>query len=149
MDQHDDSATRSEPREGAGGTPGGTGQFVLGIGMVIAGGYMLLNSIRIVHGFGFGHGLYNFGGFGVTSGMILLPFIIGVLIIFYDSSKWYGWLIAGGSVLALIVGAIASIRFSFTGMSAFDILVILVLLFGGIGLVLAAVRDGTQARLSG
>lgn len=50
--------------------------------------------------------------------------------------------IAGASLLALIVGVIASIRFSFVGTSAFEVLVILILLFGGIGLVLAAVRDG-------
>ena len=67
------------------------------------------------------------------------------MIIFYDSRKWYGWLLAGGSLLALIVGVIASVRFRFENMSAFDILVILVLLFGGIGLVMAGVRD--QARL--
>ena len=148
MDESHDVTTTPQRADGAGGTPGGIGQFLLGVGMVIAGGYLLLNSIRVVHGFGFGEGLYNFGGFAVTSGMILLPFIIGVVIIFYDSSKWYGWLIAGGSLLALIVGAIATIRFRFTGMSAFDIIVILVLLFGGIGLVLAAVRDGTQPRLT-
>lgn len=148
MEERQDVTTTPQRQQGAGGTPGGIGQFLLGVGMVIAGGYLLLNSIRIVHGYGFGEGLYNFGGFAVTSGMILLPFIIGVLIIFYDSNKWYGWLLGGGSLLALVVGAIATIRFRFTGMSAFDIVVILVLLFGGIGLVLAAVRDGTQPRLS-
>lgn len=147
MSQGSDAQAAQHQREGAGGTPGGIGQFLLGVGMVIAGGYLLLNSIRVIHGFGFGYGIYNFGGFAVTSGMILLPFIIGVLIIFYDSTKWYGWFIAGASILALVVGAIASIRFSFTGMSAFDIIVILVLLFGGIGLVLRAVRDGAPARL--
>ena len=109
--------------------------------MVIGGGYLLLTSIR-VHGYGLGHGLYNVGGVGINSGMILIPFIIGIVIIFYDRDKWYGWFIAGASLLALIVGVIASIRFSFVGTSAFEVLVILILLFGGIGLVLAAVRDG-------
>lgn len=115
--------------------------FLLGVAMVIGGGYMLLSSIRVL-GYGYGYGLYRFGGVGINSGMILIPFIIGVVIIFYDSSKWYGWFIAGASLLALIVGVIASIRFSFAGNSAFEIIVIVVLLFGGIGLILAAVRDG-------
>lgn len=130
----------NDPNFGAGGQRGGVPQFILGVAMVIAGGYLLLNSIRVVHGLGFGYGLYTIGGVGITSGMILIPFIIGVVIIFFDSDKWYGWLLAGGSLLALIVGAIASIRFRFEGMSAFDIIVILVLFFGGIGLVLRGVR---------
>ena len=90
---------------------------------------------------GFGGGLFAIGNFDVTGGMILIPFIIGTGIIFYDSSKWYGWALAGGSLLALIIGAIASVRFSFAGMTAFDLIVILVLLFGGIGLVLRSVKD--------
>jgi hypothetical protein len=73
--------------------------------------------------------------------MILIPFIIGTGIIFYDSSKWYGWALAAGSLLALIIGAIASVRFSFEGMTAFDLIVILVLFFGGMGLVLRSVKD--------
>jgi hypothetical protein len=49
--------------------------------------------------------------------------------------------LAAGSLLALIIGAIASVRFSFERMSAFDLIIILVLLFGGIGLVLRSVKD--------
>lgn len=124
---------------GAGGSPGGLAPFFLGIAMTIAGGYLLLNALRVLHGFG--GGLYSIGGFNVTGGMILIPFIIGTGIIFYDASKWYGWALAAGSLLALIVGAIASVRFSFEGMTAFDLILILVLFFGGMGLVLRSVRD--------
>lgn len=124
---------------GAGGSPGGLAPFFLGVAMSIAGGYLLLNALRVLHGFG--GGLFALGNFRVTGGMILIPFIIGTGIIFYDSSRWYGWALAAGSLLALIIGAIASVRFSFEGMSAFDLIVILVLLFGGIGLVLRSVKD--------
>lgn len=124
---------------GAGGSPGGLAPFFLGIAMTIAGGYLLLNALRVLHGFG--GGLYSIGGFNVTGGMILIPFIIGTGIIFYDASKWYGWALAAGSLLALIIGAIASVRFSFEGMTAFDLILILVLFFGGMGLVLRSVRD--------
>lgn len=123
---------------GAGGSPGGLAPFLLGIAMSIGGGYLLLNALRL---HGFGGGLFAIGNFNVTGGMILIPFIIGTGIIFYDSTKWYGWALAGGSLLALIVGAVASVRFSFEGMSAFDLIVILVLFFGGIGLVLRSVKD--------
>jgi len=96
-----------------------------------------LNALRVLHGFG--GGLFAIGGFNVTGGMILIPFIIGTGIIFYDATRWYGWALAGGSFLALVIGALASVRFSFEG--AFDLIVILVLLFGGIGLVLRSVKE--------
>ena len=131
----------TKPPVGAGGTPGGLAPFLLGATMTIAGGYLLLNSLRVLHGFG--GSLFAIGGFNVTGGMILIPFIIGIGIIFYDASKWYGWLLAGGSLLALIIGAIASVRFSIQDMSAFDLIIILVLLFGGIGLVLRSVRESS------
>jgi len=132
----------SASNRGAGGTPGGVASFLLGVGMTIAGGYLLLSSLRILHGFW--GGLFAIGGFNVTGGIIMIPFLIGVGIIFYDRGRWYGWVLAVGSLLALIIGAIASVRFSFAGLSAFEFIVILVLLFGGIGLVLGSLRDSNQ-----
>ncbi|HEU4750321.1 MAG TPA: hypothetical protein VFT54_04620 [Acidimicrobiia bacterium] len=126
-------------QKGAGGTRGGVGAFLLGAAMTIAGGYLLLTSLHVVNGFG--GGLFGFGGFRVTGGMIMILFVIGIGFVFYDSSKWYGWALAAGSLLALVVGAIASVRFAFDGMSAFDLIVVLILLFGGIGLVLRSVKE--------
>ena len=70
---------------GAGGTPGGTFLFPLGVIMMCGGFYLLLNSIVIRASWGLGHSLYSFGGFNVTSGMIMIPFLFGVGFVFYDS----------------------------------------------------------------
>ena len=115
---------------GAGGTSGGTGQFIVGVIMLCGGLFLLLNSIQISAPYGFGARLYRFGGFSVTSGMVMIPFMFGIGFLFYDSRKWYGWLLAGGSLIALVFGVIASINFTFTRMSAFDLIVILVLAIG-------------------
>ncbi|MDH4308890.1 MAG: hypothetical protein OEX04_15595 [Acidimicrobiia bacterium] len=128
-----------KPVKGAGGKPGGIPQFLLGTAMTIGGLYLLLNALQVVSWFG--GRLFGIGGLGVTSGMIMIPFIIGIVIIFYDAEKWYGWLLAIGSILALIIGAIASVEFRFQRMTAFEFIVILVLLFGGIGLVFRSVRN--------
>lgn len=121
---------------GAGGTPGGSMTFWLGVAMMIGGLYLLLNSIVIRANWGFGHSLYSFGGFNITSGMVMIPFLVGVGFVFYDSRNKLGWLLAAGSLVALIFGVIASVNFSFRNMSAFDLIVILVLAFGGVGLTL-------------
>ena len=131
--------------KGAGGTRGGIGQFFLGLGMMCGGFYMLLNSIVVNSSFGFGYPLYSvpmFGGmYAVTSGMIMIPFLIGVGIIFYNRRNLLGWILACGSLVAMIFGVIASIHFQFRSMSAFDLIVILVLAFGGVGLFLRSLSD--------
>jgi hypothetical protein len=133
------SDLRTTSTRGAGGRPGGVPQFLLGTAMTIGGTFLLLNSLQVVSWFG--GRLFGIGGLGVTSGMVMIPFIIGVAIIFYDSEKWYGWLLAVGSLVALVIGAIASVEFRFERMTAFEFIVVLVLLFGGIGLVVRSVRD--------
>ena len=130
------------PYRGAGGTRGGEGNFSIGIVMMIAVGYLLLRGIMVRPQFGVGNAMYSIVGFPVTTGLVLVPFAFGVGMIFYNSRNWIGWLLAGGSVVALVVGVIASINFTLVRMSAFDLLVIIILLVGGIGLFLRSLRGG-------
>lgn len=131
--------------KGAGGTDGGIGQFLLGIVMMCGGIYMLLNSIVVTSHFGFGYRLYNAGRFGITSGMVMIPFMFGIGMIFYNSKSWSGWLLSIGSLVALVFGVISSIHFRFQGMSAFDLIVILALSVGGIGLFLRSLRNASSS----
>lgn len=124
------------PYRGAGGTQGGEGSFIIGIIMMIAGGYLLLNGIMVRPQFGLGTRMFGIGGYPVTSGLVLVPFMFGVGMVFYNSRNWLGWMLACGSLIALVVGVIASINFTLVRMSAFDLLIILILLIGGIGLFL-------------
>ena len=130
--------------KGAGGTSGGIGQFFLGLAMMCGGFYMLLQSIVIRNSFGLGMSLHTFhlGGFNmsITSGMVMIPFMLGVGVIFYNSKNILGWILSGGSLVALIFGVISSIRFTFRAMSAFDLIVILVLAVGGLGLFLKSLK---------
>ncbi len=130
--------------KGAGGTSGGFGQFFIGLIMMCGGFYMLLNAITVSSSFGMGMRLYGFsamgGSYNITSGMILIPFMFGVGLIFYNSKNILGWILSIGSVAALIFGVISSLRFSFRTMSSFDLIVILVLAIGGIGLFLRSLK---------
>lgn len=129
--------------DGAGGTSGGVGRFFLGLVMAIGGGYMLLDSIHVYNSFGFGTRMFSYGGFGITSGMILIPMMLGIGMVFYNAKNPFGWLLFIGSVIALVFGVISSIHFTMRSMSLFELLVILVLFVGGIGLLLASLRDNS------
>ena len=129
---------------GAGGTSGGLGQFFIGLIMMCGGFYMLLNAINVSSSFGMGMRLYGFSAMGgshsITTGMVMIPFIFGIGLIFYNGRNLLGWILAIGSVTALIFGVIASIQFSFKHMTAFDLIVILVLSMGGLGLFLRSLK---------
>jgi hypothetical protein len=127
---------------GAGGTNGGTGTFLIGLIMMVGGGYLLLNEIVVQPNFGFGARAFGIGGVTITSGMILIPFMFGVGMIFYNSKNWFGWGIAGASMVALVFGVIANMTLQLARMSAFDLIVILVLFVGGLGLFLRSLRAG-------
>ena len=131
---------------GAGGSDGGLMSFFIGLIMMCGGFYMLLNAIIVRSHFGFGNRLYSIGGFSITSGMVMIPFIFGVGMIFYNSKNYFGWVLAVGSLVALIFGAIASVNFSFQRMSAFDLIVILILAFGGLGLFLRSLYPSKSSR---
>lgn len=130
--------------KGAGGTDGGIEQFFVGLAMMCGGGYLLLQSITVTSNFGFGYRLYSLGGlgggFGITSGMVMIPFVFGIGMIFYNGKSIIGWLLTCGSLVALIFGVLVSLRFSFRPMSAFDLITILVLSVGGLGMFLRSLK---------
>lgn len=126
---------------GAGGSEGGTGTFILGLIMLVTGGYLLLRGIIVRPAFGFRTVAFTMGGFPVTTGVILIPLLIGVGGIFYDSRRWWGWLLSGAALLALIVGVIANLNIQLISMTLFDFLIILVLIAGGSGLLLRSLKS--------
>lgn len=130
--------------QGAGGTQGGIGLFFVSIVMMVSGFYLLLQSIHVGASFGLGARLFGWsgvGGVGITGGMLLIPFVFGVGLIFYNRKNLFGWVLAGGAVVMLIAGVLASLTFTMRSMTAFDILTILVLSMGGVGLFLRSLHN--------
>ena len=125
---------------GAGGTEGGAERFFIGLIMIIAGGYLFLNSVHITNQFHLRHTLYSFRTFQLTSGMVLIPFIFGIGFVFYNYKSILGWLLTAASLIMFGFGIISSLQFSLRSMSAFELIMILVLLVGGIGLFLSSFR---------
>ena len=125
----------------AGGTRGGVGRFFVGLTMMVVGGYLFFDSIHVVNRFGLYTAIISYGGFHLRSGMVLVPFIIGIGMIFYNARWVLAWCLAVGSLAAFGFGVIASIHFKMKVLSAFDILTMVTLTMGGIGLFLSSLRD--------
>ena len=134
-------AGQRKQSRGAGGTSGGIGRFLIGLTMMISGGYLFLNAVRVNHSFSMGYAIYRFGNIGITTGMVLVPFIFGVGLVFYDSKNLLGWGLGIGSLIMLFFGIISSINFRLAPMSAFELLTIIVLTIGGAGLFLSSLKS--------
>jgi hypothetical protein len=127
---------------------GSAGTLILGFIMMSAGFYLLLQSIVVTQSYFLGVGLYHFsfmGGTSITSGMILVPLIFGIGMIFYNSSNLLGWALAIGSLAALVIGVIVNTHFALRSMSLFELLGIFVLSVGGLGLFLRGYSDGKKS----
>jgi len=124
---------------------GSAATLLLGFIMMCAGGYLLLESIVVSQSYFLGVGLYHVGGMPVTGGMILVPLIFGIGMIFYRSSNLIGWALAIGSLSAMILGVIVNTHFALRQMSLFELIGIFVLCVGGLGLFLRALSDGRSS----
>ncbi|WP_051786333.1 hypothetical protein [Endozoicomonas numazuensis] len=82
---------------------------------------------------------------GITSGMIMIPFIFGIGMLFYNSRNFLGWLLSCGSLTAMLFGVISSTQFVLRNMTAFELVTILVLCFGGLGLFLRSLKNTNEA----
>ncbi len=119
---------------GAGGTPGGVGQFIFGLGMVIAGGYLFLNRVTVVSGY---WQLWGYNAFGLS----LIPLLLGIGLLFFDGRSLIGWVLAFGGVVIIIVGIIANLQIFFSPTSLTNTLITLGLLAAGLGLVARSLRS--------
>ncbi len=112
---------------GAGGTPGGLGQFVIGFVMVVAGGYLLTSQVTVAGG---SWSLWGHSSFGLS----LLPLLVGIGILFWNGRSVVGWLLLVAGLVILFAGILMNLHIYFQPTSLFNTLMMLVLLVGGIGL---------------
>jgi uncharacterized protein len=123
----------NERARGAGGTSGGIGQFLLGLCMAVAGGYLLTNQVTVTTNW------WRWGGYSAF-GLSLIPLIFGIGILFFNGRSIAGWLLTIAGAVIILAGIITHLDIYFQPTSLFNTLIMLVLLAGGIGLVARSLR---------
>jgi len=119
---------------GAGGTPGGLGEFLLGLGLVVVGGYLFMQQVIVTSG---GWRMFGYDAFGLS----LVPFLLGLGIVFYNGKSIMGWFLVSAGILIMVAGIIANLRVYFAPTSLYNTLMILGMIAVGTGLVARSVRD--------
>lgn len=124
-----------EPKfRGAGGTAGGVGEFLVGLGMAALGAYLLTNQVTVTSGYWY---LWGYNAFGLT----LLPLLFGIGILFFNGRSALGWGLTVIGTLIILVGIITNLDIYFRPTSLFNTILMLSLLAGGIGLVARSLRS--------
>lgn len=132
---------------GAGGTQGGILEFFIGASMVMAGGYMFLSRVIVTTGrFGFripfGDGNLVVNDFGLA----LLPLLVGIGILFFNSRNIVGWLLTVGGSAMIVLGVLLNLDIYFQPTNLFNTLVMLGLIAGGLGLIARALQPHAQGQ---
>lgn len=118
--------------------PQNTLEFYIGILLMGAGLFFLLNKTIVSSGFSnwrFGS-FGGFGGFNVSSGIVIVPLIIGIIWLFYNPKSIFAKLITILGGIFVVASIIMSLRISFTTTTMFDYVIMIVLIASGAGLLL-------------
>ncbi len=119
---------------GAGGTPGGLGEFLIGLLMILIGGYLFIDRVTVMSGY---WQVYGYNAFGLS----LIPLLFGVGWLFFDGRAIFGWLLTVSSLILIVVGIIANLHLYFNPTSLTGTFIMLGLIAGGVGLVARSLRS--------
>lgn len=106
-------------------------QFVAGIVMLAVGLYIFSQKVIVFSGYGF----FLWGGGRFSSGLIIVPLIIGIVWMFMTGANFASKVFTALSVLLIIVSVIMSTHIHLSAMTLYEWILLLVLIFGGAGLV--------------
>lgn len=106
------------------------GQFVIGMVMLVAGLYWFLSNVTVSTHLGLRLWGVQFG-----TGLIVIPFIAGIIWLFLDVDSMGARLLSVAGIIVILAAIISNIQFMFRAVSLYAYLVMLVLIFGGGALV--------------
>ncbi len=119
---------------GVGGTSGGVGEFLIGLAMTVAGAYLFTNWVVVTSSF------WTMWGYN-TFGLSLLPLIFGIGILFFNGKSIVGWILLFIGIVVIFTAIIMNLQIYFQPTSLFNTIAMLILLFGGIGLIVRSLRS--------
>lgn len=109
-------------------------EFLIGLVLLGGGVYWVLNSFVVSFSWG-----SLWGGFGMNTalatGLMLVPLLIGIGLLFFMDHKWVGWVVVAIGILAILVTLLTSVRFHPISASLWQYVVMFGMIAAGCGLV--------------
>lgn len=135
---------------GAGGTPGGTWMFFLGLVLAAAGLWFFLSNVQVMTDpFGMISGVlgrgFGLAGPAMSTGIVFAPIFLGLVLLFYDAKLKSGWALFYVGLALILIEILSRIRFQM-GMPVSNLLLMLGMVAAGIGMMLRSFRDMTPGQ---
>lgn len=108
-------------------------QLLAGLLMLAAGLFIFSQKVVVSSGF-FGYG-FMVGGIHLGNGLIMVPFIIGIVWMFGSGGSLLPKLFTIASVVIIIAAVVMTSNISLMRMTLYEWILILVLIFGGAGML--------------
>lgn len=119
-------------------------QFLAGLAMLVAGLFIFSQKVMVYSGF-FSSGLM-IGNFQMSSnGLVVVPFIIGVVWMFASEGSFASKAFTVAGVLIIILAVIMTTNIRLERITLFDWVLMLVLIFGGAGLLARILFGGGRS----
>lgn len=135
-----------------GGRPGGEVKFLIGALMTIVGIWLFFDSVRFTTGhMGVMSGAIARGRGGglmetTSMGIVLLPLFVGVIVLFFDVKKSWGWALLGLGIIILGIEIVSRFR-PVIAIKGTHLFLLIVLMAGGLGMMLRGyVEDRRRGR---
>lgn len=122
-------------------------QFLAGLAMLVAGLFILSQKVMVYSGF-WGYG-WMVGGVQMSSGLIMIPLIAGIVWLFASGGSFGAKVLTGLGVLIILLGIIMTTNIKLSRVNLFEWIVILVLIFGGAGLLIRVLIAGGHRERQG
>jgi predicted membrane channel-forming protein YqfA (hemolysin III family) len=122
---------------GAGGTPGGIGQFFFGLLLAGIGTYLVLNQVQVTTSWGH---LWGYSTFGLS----VVPMLIGVGILFYNGKSAIGWILTVLGLGIILAGILMNMDIYFRPTSLYNTLFMLAMMAAGFGLIVRSFRPSKR-----
>lgn len=126
-----------------GGRPGGEVKFLIGAALTLIGIWLFFDSVRFTTGHtGLVSGaIARARGAGLmettSMGIVLVPLFAGIVALFFDVRKAWGWALLGIGLLILGIEVVSRFR-PVMAIKGTHLILLIVLIAGGLGLMLRA-----------
>lgn len=117
-------------------------QFLAGLVMLVAGLYIFAQKVMVTTSL-FSGGL-RLGGFQMSNGLIMIPFIAGIVWMFASGGKFASKVLTGAGILVIILTIVMTTNIRLSQITLYEWVIILVLIFGGAGLLAKILIVGNE-----
>lgn len=109
--------------------------FFIGLLMFGGGLFMVLQNAQVSSSWGYGY-FYHIGSWGIPNGLIMLPLLIGIVMLFLMDRKIFGWIVTVLGILFILLTIIMSVHISWRTTSVYVFIIMFGLIAAGGGLML-------------